>query len=378
MRILIICETFLSIGGVPELVDNLAREFARFGHDVAIVCKPARPPLAGRSSAANVEIACIDIPRRKALSWRHPERLFRRGRAGDLIRLMRRWRPDLINLQGGLRDRYPAVMEACDEIGAPIVVSLHDYLGADAAPSHAPKAIDRADSVTFLSAATRKSFERFSDAAQYGEVIIGGVNCGAADAAEAYRRERSYVFCAARLELKHKAIDALVRGFGTIAAGNQNIDLVIAGDGSSRGEIENIIASEGLAGRVELIGAVSRERLWSLYKGALLFAMPSRKPEGLGLAFLEAMACAKPVIGTRSGGTPEIVLEGKTGLLIDDNEPGEIATAIRTLLANRDLRESMGHEARELMRNNYSWPVVADRYLDVFRRHVEPVRAQLK
>jgi glycosyltransferase involved in cell wall biosynthesis len=368
MRILMICEAFLSIGGVPELVDNLAREFARSGHDVAIVCKPARGPLARRSPGANVEIACIDIPPQKVLSWRHPERLFHRGRAPELIEFMRRWRPDIINLQGGLRNRYPAVMDACDEIGGPVVVSLHDYLDAGVTPEYAPKVIERADAVTFLSAATQRSFQQFADAARLGEVIIGGVDCGAADAAAACERPRPYLFCAARLELKHKAIDALVRGFGMVAGGNPGIDLVLSGDGSSRGEIENIIAAEGLAARVELTGAIPRGRLWSLYKGALLFAMPSRKPEGLGLAFLEAMACGKPVIGTRSGGTPEIVLEGKTGLLVDHNEPGEIAAAIGAMLENPGLRESMGREARELAASNYSWPVVASRYLGVFRR----------
>jgi glycosyltransferase involved in cell wall biosynthesis len=368
MRILMICEAFLSIGGVPELVDNLAREFARSGHHVAIVCKPARGPLARRSPGANVEIACIDIPPRKALSWRHPERLFHRGRAPELIEFMRRWRPDVINLQGGLRDRYPAVMDACDEIGGPVVVSLHDYLGADATPKYAPKAIERADAVTFLSAATRRSFQPFADAARLGEVIIGGVDCAAAEKAAPHARPRAYILCAARINLSHKAIDALVRGFKLAAAENPDTDLIIAGDGSDRGELEKIIASEGIADRVELAGAVPREHLWSLYKGALLFAMPSRKPEGLGLAFLEAMACAKPVIGTRSGGTPEIVLEGKTGLLVDRNEPGEIAAAMGAMLENPGLRESMGREARELAASNYSWPVVAGRYLGVFRR----------
>jgi glycosyltransferase involved in cell wall biosynthesis len=93
--------------------------------------------------------------------------------------------------------------------------------------------------------------------------------------------------------------------------------------------------------------------------------MPSRMPEGLGLVFLEAMACGIPVIGTRSGGTPEIVDHGRTGLLVENNTPLELASVMRQLLNDPDERLRMGGRARELVASRYSWRQFAIQYLEV-------------
>ncbi|MGH7935369.1 MAG: glycosyltransferase [Candidatus Binataceae bacterium] len=67
---------------------------------------------------------------------------------------------------------------------------------------------------------------------------------------------------------------------------------------------------------MELLGAKPFDGLWSFYKVAVLFAIPSRYPERLGLVFLGAITGATPVVGTNSGGTPEILSDGETGLLV--------------------------------------------------------------
>jgi D-inositol-3-phosphate glycosyltransferase len=77
------------------------------------------------------------------------------------------------------------------------------------------------------------------------------------------------------------------------------------------------------------------------------------------------MACGKPVIGTRSGGTPELVREGVSGLLVGANDPGEIASALRTLLSSPALREEMGCAAQAAA-SLRGWPEVAASYLEVY------------
>jgi glycosyltransferase involved in cell wall biosynthesis len=94
--------------------------------------------------------------------------------------------------------------------------------------------------------------------------------------------------------------------------------------------------------------------------------MPSHKPEGLGLAFLEAMACGRAVIGTNSGGTPEIVRHGYTGLLMERNEPGEVAAALRRLLENPEERQRMGRRGHEVAIRQ-DWLAVAKKYLEVYQ-----------
>jgi glycosyltransferase involved in cell wall biosynthesis len=115
-----------------------------------------------------------------------------------------------------------------------------------------------------------------------------------------------------------------------------------------------------------MLGTRPRSELWSLFKGTFFFAMPSRLPEGLGLVFLESMACERPVIATRSGGTPEIVIDGDNGLLVDQNRAEAFAAALRTMLADERQRLAMGQRGSAMVRERFSWRAVALRYLDAY------------
>jgi glycosyltransferase involved in cell wall biosynthesis len=197
-------------------------------------------------------------------------------------------------------------------------------------------------------------------------VVLGGVDLVAADAAQPYVRERGYIFCAARLELRHKAIDVLIAAFGLVAADYPGVDLMIVGEGPDRERIAVQVAQAGLGGRIEILGARPRAELWTLYKGALFFAMPSHLPEGLGLVFLESMACWRPVIATRTGGTCEIVIDGDNGLLVDEHRADSFAGAMRTMLADGHRRLTMGRRGYAMVRERFTWRAVALRHLEVY------------
>jgi glycosyltransferase involved in cell wall biosynthesis len=366
MRILIVCESYLSIGGVAEVVDSLAGAFIRMNHQVAVVSHPFEFAAGGRATRAAVEHFAIRIPRVQPVTWRHPERLFRRRRSGELLSLLRQWRPNVANFHEPLWERIPAAFEACRAAGVPVVLTLHDLVNENTPAKSAARAINWANSVSFVSSATKSSFVPIAGPAQGGVVIINGVDCDAAAHAAALVRPRPYLLCAARINLRHKAMDVLVEAFGLIANDYPELDLLITGDGTDRDALVRMVESLGLGRRIALIGVRSREELWSLYKGATLFAMPSHKPEGLGLAFLEAMACGRAVIGTNSGGTPEIVGHGDTGLLMERNEPGEVAAALRRLLENPEERQRMGRRGHEVAIRQ-DWLAVARRYLEVYR-----------
>jgi glycosyltransferase involved in cell wall biosynthesis len=165
--------------------------------------------------------------------------------------------------------------------------------------------------------------------------------------------------------LRHKAVDALVEAFELLAPEFPEVDLLIAGDGPERPQIEAMIAASRLEARINLLLSLPHNELWSLYKGALVFVMLSRMAEGLPLVFFEAMACGRPVVGTRTGGTPEIVIHQENGLLVERNEPQEIAAAIRGLLANAGEREQMGRRGCELVKD-YDWQIAASSYLELY------------
>ncbi|MFZ0890607.1 MAG: glycosyltransferase family 4 protein [Candidatus Binataceae bacterium] len=367
MRILLICPNFETLGGVQEVVDSLAEKFAAAGHTVAVISTPgAAGPR--RMPRANVEIIRLDqIPPYKPVTLRHLERLVRRRHATtELIDRLRRWRPDVVNSHGAWY-RLPTLAYVCRAIDVPLVHSIQGISPGAELDRDTLEALADTCTVTAISRAVKEYFEQFSPVVRDARVIVGGVDCEAARCAAPTRRERPYIFSAARLLLRSKALDVLISAFGIIAARHPELDLVITGDGPDRERLEGQIAAAGLGPRAEILGVRPRGELWSLHKGATLFAMPSRWPEGLGLVFLEAMACGVPVIGTKSGGTPEIVLDGETGLLIERNEPEELAAAIRTLLDDSELTARLRRRGAQLAAE-YDWSKVAARYLELYSR----------
>jgi phosphatidyl-myo-inositol dimannoside synthase len=366
MRIMLIVEDFRAIGGIQETVDHLSEEMIAIGHQVAIVSTPYVTPGAARTPHTTAECAPVEIPGHKALTLRHLERLWRQPLAADLIAEIHRFRPELINSHVWTWDKFISVAVACRRARVPMVQSLHDTWGQGKLGRGALRSFKYAAALTANSDATRTQFVAHSRRARQAHVVLGGVDLAAADAAQAYQRERGYIFCAARLDLRHRAIDVLIAAFALAAPDYPNIDLLIAGDGPDRERIAALAAHAGIARRVEMLGARPRAELWSLFRGALFFAMPSRLPEGLGLVFLESMACSRPVIATRSGGTPEIVIDGDNGFLVRDNRAEAFAAAMRTLLADESRRLAMGRRGWAMVHERFTWRAVALRHLDAY------------
>ncbi|HXR25111.1 MAG TPA: glycosyltransferase family 4 protein [Candidatus Binataceae bacterium] len=366
MRIMLIAEDFGAIGGIQETVDRVSEELISMGHDVAIVSTPYVTPGGERTPSTSAACALVEIPGHKAVTLRHLERLWRQPIATDLMAEIHRFRPEVINSHVWTWDKFMSVAIACRRARVPMVQTLHDTWGQGKLGRSALRSLKYAAALTTNSAATKAQFVAFSRLARKAQVVLGGVDLAAAAAAAPWQRNRGYIFCAARQDLRHRAIDVLIAAFAMIASDYPNVDLLIAGDGPDRERIAAEAAAAGIAAHVEMLGTRPRAELWSLFKGALFFVMPSRLPEGLGLVFLESMACERPVIATRSGGTPEIVIDGDNGLLVDHNRAEAFAAALRTMLVDERRRFAMGHRGNAMVRERFSWRAVALRYLDVY------------
>jgi glycosyltransferase involved in cell wall biosynthesis len=134
-----------------------------------------------------------------------------------------------------------------------------------------------------------------------------------------------------------KNVPALLRAFGAIAEKDpaRPLRLVLAGrPGEASAEIARLSSAPPLAGRVELLGEVSRERLVALYQGAAVVAVPSLL-EGFGFPVLEAMACGAPVVAADAAALPEVA--GGAALLCDAARPGPLAAALARVLDEPDL-----------------------------------------
>lgn len=366
MRILLIVEDFAAIGGIQETVDYLSQEFVALGHQVAIISTPYVTPGAERTPGTSAEYSFLEIPGSKAVTLRHLERLFRQPLPAELIAEIRRFRPELINSHIWTWDKFMSVAIACRRTHVPLVQSLHDIWGRGKLGHRALRAFKYAAALTSNSQATKEQFVALSSRARLAHVVLGGVDLAAAEAAVPRLRRRRYIFCAARLDLRHRSIDQLIAAFALVAPEYPEVDLLIAGNGPDRDRIAKQIREAGGADRVQLLGARPRAELWSLYKGALFFAMPSRMPEGLGLVFLESMACGRPVIATRSGATPEIVIDGDNGFLVEADQVGALATAMRAMLGDENRRLAMGRRGHAMVRERFTWNAVARRYLDAY------------
>lgn len=367
MRILLIVEAFRSIGGVQEIVDHLACELSRSGHTVALVSTPYVAPGSVRTGRAQVETAYLDIPSQKVVTWRHPERVVRQARGDELERYLVRWRPDVVSSHVWTWDKMPTVAAVCRRLRLPLVQSLYDSWGRGQLGVGALGALDYASALTAISRATRDYFAARRPAARNARVIGGGVDLEMAESVPAYCHERPYLFCASRIDLAHKALDVLVDAFAVVLAGHPGFDLLIAGDGPDRGRIEARVSAAGLAGKVVMLGGRRQhDELFPFYKGATLVVMPSRQPEGLGLVLLEAMSCGTPAVASRSGGAPEIVRDGQTGLLVEGTEPARWAAAILKLLGEPEALSAMGERGREYARR-FGWGAVAAGFLDVYK-----------
>ncbi len=337
------------------------------GHAVAIVAGSYATPNARRIARAAAEYFYLNVPSRKPVTWRHPERLFRQPQTAALAECLERWRPEVVNSHAWDWDKIPVLIGVCEAARVPLVQSLYDLWGEGKLGKKPLSILGHAAALIALSQATKAALAEHSQVVRDAYVITGGVDCGAARSAEPDPRDRPYIFCAARLDLRHKAIDRLIQGFAAVAAEFPAVDLLIAGDGPDRADLEKLIERVEMSSRVGLLGAVSRADLWRYHKGALFFAMPSYMPEGLGLGFLEAMACGRPAVGTASGGVPEVIVDGQTGFLLRSNEPREIGEVLRRMLGDPGQCSRMGQLARETVAARFSWETVANQYLQVYR-----------
>jgi phosphatidylinositol alpha-1,6-mannosyltransferase len=116
------------------------------------------------------------------------------------------------------------------------------------------------------------------------------------------------------------------------------------------------------------------DELVDIYAICDVFAMPSRARlashdvEGFGLVYLEAGACAKPVVAGRSGGIGDAVVDGLTGLIVDPFDAREIGQALIRLLTDGELRDRLGRQGRDRVEKEYTWSIVGARVQRILER----------
>ncbi|MCV7261176.1 GDP-mannose-dependent alpha-(1-6)-phosphatidylinositol monomannoside mannosyltransferase [Mycobacterium shimoidei] len=237
------------------------------------------------------------------------------------------------------------------------------------------------DVVTFVSRYTRRRFASAFGPAAGLEYLPPGVDTDRFRPDPAARTElraryrlgqRPTVLCLSRL-VPRKGQDMLIRALPAIRRRVDGAALVIAGGGPYLDSLRQLARRHGVSDHVTFTGAVPTDELPAHHAMADVFAMPCRTRgagldvEGLGIVYLEASASGVPVIAGTSGGAPETVRPGETGLVIDGRSPDRVAEAVIELLADPDRAAAMGAAGRKWATAQWRWDMLAARLADLLR-----------
>ncbi|GAA0358414.1 glycosyltransferase family 4 protein [Microbispora corallina] len=179
--------------------------------------------------------------------------------------------------------------------------------------------------------------------------------------------DRPVAVCVSRL-VPRKGQDVLIRAWPLVLRRVPDAVLLLVGGGPSRRALERAAARYGVARSVVFTGSVPWAALPAHYDAGDVFAMPCRSRlagidvEGLGIVYLEASATGLPVVAGSSGGAPDAVRPGETGLVVDGASRDDVAAALAGLLADPARARAMGERGRAWIEEEWRWDLVSARF----------------
>jgi N-acetyl-alpha-D-glucosaminyl L-malate synthase BshA len=346
-RVLLFIDALLK-GGAERLVVQLAERMESTHFDPAVACF--------RQEAFAEELAaagrpCHVVPKRRP---------FDLALLCRLLRLLRRERIALVHAHDIQSGTYGTLAARLSR--TPVILTVHGLgiFRQKRSASLLPRLGRWAHRVVFVGEWLKKAAaDEFGVRPRHPRVIHNGVDVSvfqpdepAAEVVEELGIPADGLVVGSVGNLREvKDVPTLVRGFAQAIERVPNAVLVLVGDGPERPGLEQLVAERGLGERVRFAGARSDvARLLPLFD---VFALSS-KTEGISVALLEAMACGLPVVATRTGGNPEVVLEGQTGRLVPVGSPEELGGALAELLLDAQARQSYGRRARQRVEQHFS------------------------
>ena len=268
--------------------------------------------------------------------------------------------------------------------GVPLVISVP---GSDAQIAQQNKifqtmarfAIDQAQLLTTNSVALRDAVvDVGADPAKFDMIIYGTDpnelqpdETGVSDLRATLQIPNdTLIFLAVGRMVVKKGFDVLLQALAQLELRNRNIVAVMIGQGDEWEAWQQLGQELGIANRLRWVGNVPKDQIGTYYNLCDVLVMPSvSKPaDGLNVCVLDAMSCAKPVVGSTVAGNPLAIVDGKTGFLVPEQDPAALAAALLKLVDDPALRARQGHTGRERIENELGWPHLAKRYIKHFER----------
>ncbi|MFC1962411.1 glycosyltransferase family 4 protein [Chloroflexota bacterium] len=370
------------IGGAEVFAQEVAEHLVKKGHDVDIITTRLDRSLREVETLNGVVVHRIALGGVKYLSF--VAGYFRL--LWHVLRLDRTRDYDFIH---AVSDGLPSLVAATAKKlrGKPYLITIQggtitpDYrknLSGRIAAKLQQWSFRNADAVHVISRKLREQAKQLS--ARNPIVIPNGVdasifrpmNKSGLRKTHGFSQDENIIIGVARL-IPRKGIDYLIRATAKVAEHLPNLRLLIIGDGIQRANLEKLILKAGLGNKAQILGLVSHEQVPQYLNMADVFVIPSLF-EPLGIVTIEAMACGIPVIGTNVDGIPDIVEDGKNGILVPPGDDEQIAEALMTLLSDEDTRNKLAQEGLETVKQKFLWETVLMRIEDLYSALLDPVK----
>lgn len=350
--------------GAENMLVNLARAVERLGcrSIVGVFENDHRPNMQVAERARQLGLAVELIPCRGRADLRTMRIL--RG-------FIRTKSIDLVHAHGYKADLY--AYTAARGTGVPVLATCHNWPDKTLALrfyeflDHI--VLKRFPRVVAVSEGVAQSLRRFGMPEDRISMIGNGIELDAFASAqptlveEIGKRDRLVVGMVGRL-VPAKGADYLLRAAREILQSFPKTLWVFIGEGPERGNLERLARDLGIEANVIFAG--QRQDMPGVYASLDLLVLPSLT-EGMPMTILEAMAARKPVVATRVGAVPRIVIPERTGLLTAPANIEDLRDALARLLADAELRRRMGQQGHALVREHYSAESMAENYLHLYQ-----------
>jgi len=365
LRVALVAEDYYpQLGGVPEHVHHLAAELEALGHSATIVTANMRGQAGARSTehhavrrvGTSVVIYANGGVARITVGWRLGSRL---------EALFRAERFDVVHVHGGLAPTLGVwAPYAAWRAGIPVVATFHTWfprsLGYRLLRRPFQRMLDRHAAAIAVSRAAQEAMSRYFQAPW--EIVPNGVDTkffhpnGARPDGRPPR-----LLWLGRIEPRND-LGTVLAAMPRILDRHSGTELTVVGDGPWRGRLERVARPLGPA--VRFVGYAGRERP-AYYAGADVYLCPTTRAS-FGVTLLEAMACGTPLVVSDIPAFRDLA-RGGGAVFAPCGDAAAWATAVTGLLDDASRRDAMGRAGRAVA-EQYAWPVVAQRVLDVYRR----------
>jgi len=238
------------------------------------------------------------------------------------------------------------------------------------------KNLKSADVIASTSLSMAKQTQQFVDGQKKIEITPFGVDLEKFNPSCFDKNTNAQTICIGTVKtLKHVyGIDILLKALSIVFSDIKNefpevsnqLNFRIVGGGTDMDELKKLAVELGIDHLTHFTGSVSHEDVPSELNRLDIYVALSRQ-ESFGVAVVEAQAMGIPVVVSNVGGLPEVVQNGKTGFIVDSENPQKAANAIKKLILDTELRQAMSIEARQFVNANFSWQTCAKKMSDIYQ-----------